>query len=159
MVEQKIIGDVINNNLTGDVKENALSFTDFLRANDLLPEWSEKHDGWNTTYNDKNIVFLKVINNENVFAIIFNTCDFDDGSPVDDGLKEFVWAHLVVCPQGCGSAAICKMSQKSIMVLGKEYENVCIAPLECYNLEGNDLENAKRLVQILKYKIDKQHTY
>ena len=146
------IEDQIKHGLNGDVQKNALDFANFLRTNNFSAEWNEKHDGWNVIYKGWNMVFSKVISDENVFAIVFNTCDFDGDGPADDDVREFAWAHVVVCPRGCGSATICEMSQKHIKVFGKEYENICVAPLECFNLDGKDLENAKRLMLMLKQK-------
>ena len=97
MTEQITFEDSINNELTGDVQKNALNFADFLRANDVAPEWNDKHDGWNIAYKGKIIVFTKVIGDENVFAIIFNAFNFNGENQVDDELKKFVWTHLVTC--------------------------------------------------------------
>ena len=141
------IEDQINDGLSGDARKNALSFAAFLRANGFVPEVNNEHDGWNILNGDKVIVFLKVIGEENVFAIVFNYYfDFDSDGPVDDDVKEFTWAHVVKCPNGCGGTTICEMSQKHKTIFGREYQNVCVAPLECFNLDSDELELAEKLM-------------
>jgi len=143
------IEEEIKNALSGDVLKNALDFVDFLKANDFSPERSDEHGGWDIICKGRNIVFAKVIGDENVFAIVFSACDFDGGGLADDDLKEFAWAHVTVCPTGCGGTTICEMSQKRVAIFGKEYENVCIAPLECFNLDTHELKKAQKLMQML----------
>jgi len=139
----------IKNGLSGDTQKNALDFAAFLRANNFALEWNDEHGGWHIISEGRIIVFSKVIGDENVFAIVFNTCDFGDG-PADEDVKAFAWAHVVICPQGCGGPAICEMSQKRVTIFGREFENVCIAPLECFNLDADELKKAQKLMLMLK---------
>jgi len=57
------IEDEIKNGLSGDVQKNALDFTAFLRANDLLPEWHDSGHGWSVVYKNESIGFI-LINGE-----------------------------------------------------------------------------------------------
>jgi len=139
----------IKDKLSGDMQKNALDFAAFLRANDFSTEWNGEHEGWNITYQSKNIIFSTVSGDENVFAIVFDSCDFGDGDPVDNDLKEFAWKHAAICPTGCGGSKICKMSKRG-MIFGKEYKNICIAPLECFNLDADELEKVQKLMLMLK---------
>ena len=149
--ENRTIEDQIRSGLSGDVQKNALGFAAFLRANDFSLEWNEQHELWSIFCKDKNIVGSKVIGDENVFAIVFNTCDFGDG-PADDDVKEFTWAHMVNCPNGCCGPKICEMSVKHRTVFGKEYSNTCVAPMECFNLGADELLKAQTLMLMLKAK-------
>jgi len=148
--KQPIIEARINEKLSGNVRKNALDYVAFLRVNGFKIEWVEKHNGWNVRKKKAYPAFLNVgggSGDRNEFGIVFNSGDFK--GPADDALKEFAWAHVLVCPSGCGGSEICELSRKRLTVFGKDYENVCIAPLDFWNLEGRDLEMAKRLVVML----------
>ena len=143
----KTYEDYIKDKLSNDIQKNALDFAAFLRANDFSTEWNDEHNGWQIIHQGKIIVFSTVCD-DNVFAIVFNSCDFSDGCSVDNDLKEFAWKHAAICPTSCGGTEICKMSQKG-MIFGKEYENICVAPLECFNLDANELEKVQKLILML----------
>ena len=142
------IEDEIKNGLSGDVQKNALDFTTFLRANDFSANLKNEHGGWSIPSNGRIIVGLHVISDENVFGIILNTCNFS-GDPVDDDVKEFAWAHVALC-QCCDRATSCEMSQKNVTIFGKEFASICIAPLECFNLNADELKKVQKLVLMLK---------
>ena len=151
MSEQKVnltIEDQIKSGLSGDVQKNALDFTAFLRANDFTPEVNIEHDGWTISSSGRVIVFLKVISDENVFAIVLNACNFT-GDPSDD-VRDFTWERVVFCPTGCGASTICEMSQKRVSIFGKDFENICIAPFEFFNLNADELQKAQKLVLMLQ---------
>ena len=88
------------------------------------------------------------------FIINFCTLDFDNGGFVDDGLKKFTLAHVVVCPQGCDGLEICERSQKHVKVFEKEYENICISPLQIINPDTTGFEYAKKLILMVKQNRD-----
>ena len=144
---QRPIEDKINERLRGDVQKNALDYVAFLRANGFKIERNTKHDGWNVKKKKATPAFLHVSSDKNDFGIVFNSGDFK--GPADDALKAFAWAHVLVCPSGCGGSEICELSRKRLTVLGKDYENVCIAPLDFWNLGGEELEMAKKLTLML----------
>jgi hypothetical protein len=148
MKMSKTYEEFIRDRLSGEKQKNALDFAAFLRANGFTSEWSDKHRGWNIVHKGKNLVFSTIFGDENVFAIVFNYCDFGDGESADDDLKEFAWKHAAVCPSGCGSSEICKKSRKGV-IFGKEYANICVAPLECFDLDAQELEKAQRLILML----------
>ena len=145
-----IIEDRIHERLSGDAQKCALEYVAFLRANRFKIEWIEKHNGWNVKKKKASPAFLNVgggSGDRNAFGIVFNSGDFK--GPADDALKEFAWAHVLVCPSGCGGTEICKLSRKCLTVFGKDFKNVCIAPLDFWNLEGRELELAKELLLML----------
>ena len=152
----KIIENVANAALKGDAQANALNWVAFLRENDFLIAWDAQHNGWSVNYKNNRVGSVYILSDENMLAIIFTTRDFDGGGTVDDDLKEFAWAHTVVCPQGCDGTTICDMSQKNIRIFGKEYENICISPLSMFNPNAKDLEYAKKLMLMIKQnRVDK----
>jgi len=143
------IEEQIKNGLSGDVQKNALDFTAFLQANNFTPELNREHGGWNIRSNGRVIVFLKVwISREKVFAIILNACNFS-GDPADD-VREFAWSRVTFCPKGCGRSEICKLSRKRATIFGKDFEHICTAPYEFFNLNADELKKAQQLVLMLK---------
>jgi len=149
MSEQKRIEDVINETLTGDTQKNALDFAAFLQANDFSSKWNNEYGGWNIAYKDKSIVFVTIIGETNELVVALFGCDYDDYGTVDDGLREFIWAHVVICPDGCGAPTICEMSQKSVVILGKAYENICVSPVKCFNFDAHNLEMIQKWMLML----------
>jgi len=136
---------------SGGALKNALDYVAFLRENGFSIEWNIKHNGWNVKKKKAYPAFLNVgggSGDTNDFGIVFNSGDFK--GPADDDLKEFAWAHVLVCPSGCGGTEICEMSQKRISVFDRDFENVCIAPLDFWNLGEEELEKAKKLIMMLK---------
>jgi len=145
------IKDVLN----GDKQKNALDFIEFLQANEfMLKERDENGNGWNATYDGilTNCIYFDVAGFE--FIINFCTLDFNGDGFIDDDLKNFTWAHTVICPQGCGSSEICEKSQKHIKIFGKDYENICISPLQFLNPDADDLPYIKKLILMIKQNID-----
>ena len=148
-MSEQLIEEQIKAELSGDMQKNALDFAAFLQANDFSPKRNDEDDAWNIFYKETNIVFVKITREKNELAIVLNSCDFDGGNPADNDLKEFAWSWVVFCPQGCGAPTICEMSQKHFMIFGREYENVCVAPLEFFNLDAHELNKAQTLMLML----------
>jgi len=149
------IEERINAVLTGDMRENALEFVDFLYANDfVLQERDEDGQGWNVIYGGglTNCIYFDIAGIE--FVINFCTRDFDSDDIDDSGLMEFAWTHTVVCPHGCGESEICEKSQKNVKIFNKRYENICISPLQIFNPNDKDLAFTKKLILILKQNRD-----
>jgi hypothetical protein len=138
----------IKRRLTGDAQKNALDFAAFLRVNDLSLERGIGFDGWNVYAKKTQIAMLAVDGEKNEFRIVLHVSGYD--GPADDDLREFAWAHVVLCPQGCGSPTFCDESRNRRTILGKEYESTCQSPLTFFNLDAEDLEKAEKLILMLK---------
>jgi len=134
----------IKQRLNGEPQKNALDFAAFLRANDMTLERGIGFDGWNVYAGKTQIAMLAVNTNQDGFVIVLHISKYD--GPVDDDLREFTWAHVVLCPQGCGSQTFCDESQNRRTILGKEFESTCQSPLAFYNLDAKGLEKAKKLI-------------
>ena len=151
MFEQKTnpkIEDCINDALNGETQKNALDFVAFLRANEFIPE------GYNcgsVLYKGEHIGFMMIRIDENELWFWFNTCDFGGRSTAEDDLKEFAWAHTVICPQSPCVEGGCETKQKCRnTIFGREYESTCHSPLAFFNPDVIKLENIKKLLLLLK---------
>ena len=78
----------------------------------------------------------------------------NDNDSVDNELREFAWAHTVICPQ----EKYCKPpycqgdnhSKNHWRIFGKDYESTCHAPLAFFGSDINTLDNLKKLLLIAK---------
>ena len=141
--------DAIKKALTGDAQKNALDFAAFLRANDLSLERLDIPGGWNVYIKGINSAFVQIIGESNSFNVVLHISTYDGESPVDDDLKEFAWAHVLLCP-GCGSPTFCEESQNRRTIFGKEFESTCQSPLVFLDPDAHDLVNIQKLLLMLK---------
>ena len=139
------IEDKINERLSGGAQKNALDFAAFLRANDMSLERGIGFDGWNVYAKKTQIAMLAVDGEKNEFRIVLHISGHG-GEAADDDLREFTWAHVVPCPQGCGGPEFCEESQNRRTILGKEYESTCQSPLAFFNLDAEELKKAEKLI-------------
>ena len=144
------IEEAINDTLRGDALQNALEFAAFLRANGLSLEKIDIPGGWNVYIRGINSAFVQIFRDRNNFNVVLHISTYDGESPVDDELKEFAWAHVVLCPQGCGGPAFCDESQNRRTIFGKEYDSTCQSPLAFIAPDANDLVNIQKLMLMLK---------
>ena len=73
--------------------------------------------------------------------------------PINDALKDFAHANVKIC-FNCGG---CKDSDYPgplvKTVFGKEYNNVCCNAFHFFNSNDEEMENAKKLMELLKHNI------
>jgi len=149
MFERKKFEKEIRKKLSGDAQKNALDFAAFLRANGLSLEKIDVPGGWNVYIKGINSAFVQIIGDSNSFNVVLHISTYNGESPVDNELKEFTWAHVLLCP-GCGSPTFCDESQNRRTIFGKTYESTCQSPLVFLGPDAEDLEKVKRLLLILK---------
>ena len=140
----------INAALTGDAQKNALDFAAFTRENELSLEKLDIPGGWNVYIKGINSAFVQIFGDRNNFNVVLHISTYDGESPMDDDLKEFAWAHVVECPEGCGGPKFCDESQNRRTIFGKEYESTCQSPLAFLNPDAHDLVTIQKLLLILK---------
>ena len=146
---KKTIEDTIRKKLKGEAQKNALDFVAFLRANGLSLEKIDIPGGWNVNDEKKtNIAFFQIFKDRNNFNVVLHANQYD--GPVDDDLKEFTWAHVVTCPEGCGGPAFCDWSRNRRTIFGKEYESTCQSPLAFLAPDAHDLAKVQKLMLTLK---------
>lgn len=74
----------------------------------------------------------------------------NDNFPVDERLKEFARANVKYCFK-CGG---CEIEPSVRMVFGEKHDNVCSQVFHFWQLNNETVENAKILMELLKYIID-----
>ena len=147
---QRIFEAQIKRALTGEAQKNALDFAAFLRTNGLSLERLDDCDGWNVYIKGINSAFVQFFGDRNNFYVVLHISTYDGESPVDDDLKEFAWAHVLLCPQGCGGPAFCEESQNRRTIFGKEFESTCQSPLAFLNPDANEIKKVQKLMLTLK---------
>jgi len=148
--KRQTIEDKINSQLTGDAQKTALDFAAFLRANDLSLEKIDIPGGWNVYIKGINSAFVQIFGDRNNFNVVLHISTYNGESPVDDDLKEFAWAHVVTCPEGCGGPKFCDESQNRRIIFGREYESTCQSPLAFLAPDAEDLVKVQKLLLMLK---------
>jgi len=149
MFERKKLEKEIKKKLSGGAQRDALDFAAFLRANGMPLEWLDCCNGWNVYIKGINSAFVQVFGDRNNFNVVLHISTYDGESPVADDLKEFAWAHVVLCPGGCGSQTFCDESQNRRTIFGREYESTCQSPLAFLAPGAQDLEKIQKLMLIL----------
>ena len=141
----------INAALSGDTLKNAQDFMAFLRANDdLSAEPCEGTDGWNIYVKGINSAYVAFDGDKNNFDIVLHINTYDGDEPVDDDLKEFAWAHVIICPQGCGSPTFCGESKMHNTIFEKEYERICQSPLYFPNPDAAEIKMVQKLLLLFR---------
>jgi len=146
----KELENAINDYFTGDAKENALDFTAFLSANDILLESNGDGRGWavgGIVGNSNGFLMIDTAGGR--LAIWINNCDFPGGDSADDDLKAFAWAHVVNCPQEPCVGGGCAEKHHRNVIFGREYDSTCHSPLAFFEPDAETLEGIKKLFLLL----------
>lgn len=145
------IEDAINEKLTGEARNNALAFVDFLRTNGLAVESNDGGDGWAVGgVMGDSIGFLLVNGAPQMpgpWTFWFNSCDFGSDDPADDELKETVWAHASNCGRCHAGWKDCGGGERTIW--GRKFERLCHSPLMFTNPDAKALESVEKLMRML----------
>ena len=152
-----VIEDVIKEKLVGEAQKNALDFVAAMQEKEFsFVGWDSGSEvGWTPTYNGKGLG-TTLINDQFMFFIGLDW-NFDDSRAVEDEIKEFVWAHITVCPQEPCAPPYCQAdehndnhSKNRWKIFGKEYESTCNAPLQFIGPDAKTLDNIKKLLLMTK---------
>jgi len=152
-----VIENAIQEKLTGEARKNALDFITALREKGFsFDGWGSGDDvGWTPAYNGKG--FGCVLISEQFMFFIGLDWNFDDNIPTNNELKEFVWAHVTVCPQEHCAPPYCQADENNPnhcknrwKIFGKEYESTCHSPLQFINPDIETLNNIKNLLLLTK---------
>ena len=132
--------------LDGEVKETALEFVAYLRANKLTPRYSSVNS-WNVSYKGKMLCYIKIIDRteKSTWNIAFRLEEFNREfskrfkKAIQENLKPCT-ACLKACPKGVNLTAF-----------KKEIKNVCRGwPIQFENPNANTLEHVKELMEYRK---------
>lgn len=137
------IEDEINELLDGDLKETALGFAAYLRANQMTPRQWFGPSYWRVPHEDYYLCCIIV--NKDQWRIFFFRGDysgeFEEGfiKTVQDNVRPCV-SCVDDCPKG-----------KDLTVFGKEFANTCFQfPVQYVNPNGSTMEYIKELLEYWK---------
>jgi len=146
----QIFSEKISVALIGNTLDNALDFVAFLQGNDALSVEPCGPDGWNIYVKDINSAYVTLDGEKNTLDIVLHINTYDGEQPVNDELKEFAWAHILVCPKGCGKTEFCGQSKMNNKIFEKEYERICQSPLYFPNPTADELKKVQKLLLLFR---------
>ena len=147
--------DIIPLYLEGDMKENALDFAAWLRANGMSPGWYGQNR-WKASTSSKPICFLflessyleyKPPLNLRLRLVLPHMKDYEN-SITDEALKQLIWDNI----SPCGNCTYCSPGI-NLPLFGKELKGTC--KNTCMGLINPDkaaLDNIKKLLLLEKEK-------
>ena len=134
-----LIEDVIQDVLCGEMKNNALGFIAYLRANKIKPVWAVTN-GWRGTYKGKVLYYIRLYNGWKeeehmkdkygkhswvvTLYIEHNMYKYEDDI-MKEGLQNFIWNNVhdcMLCRVPCHGK---NPPHKDMTVLGKEIKRLC----------------------------------
>ena len=137
--------------LSGDILKNALDFTAYLKEIGMTYDKDNRfyYMGEYTCI----LIFFKDEENPSGLWVI---CDCPitehDGYPLDDDLKEFARANVMICNGQCGCKDWPRGGDKTIF--GQEYKSVCSSEIQFINPDAEALVKVKKLMEFWKYIIE-----
>ena len=158
------IEDNINNHLSGDAKELALDFVDYLRSNGMPIErnvfW-ERGNFWFANYKGTEAVCFMLVDGdaEKPGSWEIFTGENEDSAPAcftnDEKLKEAAWKHVNFCGgTDCGGS--CSPGTRKT-ILGKEFDYVCGSAMAFQNPDAETLGYVKKLMTLTVNTIGSLH--
>jgi len=151
------IEDVIPEWLGGDMKQNALDFVAWLRANKMSPAWASANS-WKANYKGKGICYIKLLYSNRdddknrqyawVISVYYSDRKKYDALVESEGLLEHFREKIWYCnctigglPQNCGSRA-------DVTILGKEIKDVCghYYPMYFCDPDATVIDSIKKLI-------------
>jgi hypothetical protein len=146
--------EIINAELNGDMKQNALNFTAFMTENKMTLRYASLNS-WKAMYKGRTICYFRVNYTPIVsdgWIVQFNHLtqkwftDYDEHL-TNAGLKDFVIAN--VFPRRC-LGRNCN-AKKKMTILGRTFNEVCkCSPLQLINAAAADLENIKKYIMAVR---------
>ena len=129
--------------LEGDLKEAALGFVAYLRANQMTPRQWFGPTYWRIPYG--NNYLCSILMNKNKWRIFFFSGDYK--GEFEEGFIKTVQGSVtpcISCVDDCPKG-------KDMTVFGKEFTNACFQfPVQFVNPDGSTLEYVKELLKYWK---------
>ena len=142
---KKTIEQVFKKQLSGDTLKNALDFVAFVRAKGWTND--DKYSS-NFYYMGEPAFVLLCFENENYpegeWGIYNYPISDYEGFPLDESMKEFLWANVRFCKGQCGCPNWPRGGNQT--VYGKEFESVCSSTIMFPNPDAEALEKIKALM-------------
>ena len=140
------IEEIINAALRGEKKQNALDFVAFVTSFKMTPQWASANS-WAVSYKNKRVCYIKVSNNIDgngswyirpslVYDEIIDFC-------ISENLEKIMLDNI----HFCGACGKCAPGKKQSF-FGKEFDNVCCAPIdfEFHDPNSPTMDCTKKLV-------------
>ncbi len=135
--------DVLNQYLDGEIRQNALNFVAWLRANKMPPQWGSANS-WSVSYKKIRVCYIK-LENESWYICpsqYRNGNEYFNDFISNNNLKELVWASLKPC-QNCLSCS----PGINLTVSGREFNNICgWYSIRFCDLGAEELEDVKEVI-------------
>jgi len=152
---EKNIENSIREKLRGETQKNALDFVALAQANGLSPVFHQE-GCWVVGGTPEQRTGLIFIHGDEVkfgppvpWVVWFTSCDFIDNGSVDDGLKEFAWAHASPCGK-CRGDDWEKCNKGERIIFTKNVGRLCHCPLIFCEPDGTKLEQIIKLQLLLQ---------
>lgn len=152
------IEDYIENNLYGEMKETALNFIEFLRANGLTffkdncDCWKNKIYYW-VKFNEECVCFIAIKDPDepdNLWTIQSDDSSAYEDASVSDEIKNVGWQYV----DNCGNCGSCSGGKEKV-VFGKSFPRVCGCTFRIDNATQEDLPFLKTMVELKQKEIIK----
>ena len=134
--------DAIQHYLDGDIRDSALGFAAWAKANGLAPRQDGVPAEWYIPYEEACLCHIRF---EPKYRFIFWYCDYSGEH--DEGFMKAVQDHVVLCstchPEPCSGG--------DATIFGKEFKNVCKElTVQFENPDGAAFEHVKQLLTYWK---------
>ena len=156
--KQLTIEQEFKKRLRGDLQKNALAFAAHM---DRSSSWKHLDEVVCFTVTDPGSLYIFFGHHPG--TVCFRTDERDSDSetyPMDEHLKEFVWANVNQCNHFRTNGKLCGCGQQpghSFTILGRKFDNLCNCPICFANPDAETFEKIKELVEAWKRCIeDKQ---
>ncbi|MBO5006997.1 MAG: hypothetical protein J6C89_06085 [Clostridia bacterium] len=152
------IKSYITDNLSGEMKETALAFVEYLYDNgfvfwkDNCACWKDKIYYW-VKYGEECVCFIAIKDPDepnNRWTVWSEDSSAYEDFSVDENIKNIGWSHIDFCGR-CGSCA----GGKTKNIFGKVFKRVCGCTFRVDNAKLCDLPFLKKMVDLRKQEIIK----
>ena len=144
--------------LKGDLRKNAFAFAAHM---DRTSSWKHCGEKVCVTHTDPGNLYI-YFGDDNGTAVV--RADRSNGDseayPMDEHLKEFVWANVNPCHHFRTDGKDCGCGQQpghSFTILGKKFDHLCFCPICFVNPDAETFERIKELVEAWKRCIEDKH--
>ena len=147
----KTIIDYINENLSGEAKQTALDFANFLESKqltfykDMCDCWKDKIYYW-VKKNDSCVCFVAIMDPDepdNLWTVWSDDSPFYADASISDEIKNIGWEYVDHCGN-CGSCG----GGKEKVIFGKTFPRVCGCTFRIDNAKQTDIPFLKTMVEM-----------
>lgn len=141
----------INENLSSEVKQTALSFVDYLKANNLTfykdnsDCWKDKIYYW-VNCGDECVCFIAINDPDepqNLWTVWSDESKLYEYYAVNEEIKETAWRYV----DHCGNCGSCGGGKQKI-IFGKTFDSVCGCTFKIDNPKSDDLSFLKIMIDL-----------